>query len=244
MSLTKWRIYCITENSWTEGWLESGHTPTTCFRNNEHNVNPSSLQDIETTQKILVHIEQEAIATGGNYKTDGFAFTAAPNTTTIFPTTWPIPITTSVVHILDTVENLDDTLDAIVAPQTPVGVITAEHQIGCHIVSTNSTVFAHAKVGYECFVGMEFLGRILELNPSTLTIRFQNPTTVVHAAGEYFSIQLRIIQNYPLGTKIGGNLGVASIGGKWLPANTITNVIYTNNSNVAKKFRFTVEHLF
>ena len=244
-TLTKWRVFCLTENGWTEGWLaDSGGPPTSCFHNNEHNINVNSIQSMDTTQTLTVKVAQESIPTGGNYKTKGFTMDIVPSGVTTLAVSWPINITSIAVHAMSTVDNLGDTIDAVVAPYTPCGVITADHPASVNSVSVNSTVIANAKVGYECFVGSEFLGMITGIDVANLVVHFVNTTTVLHHGGTYFFIQRRIIENLPLGLPSGNDLGISSQGGNYLPAGIITHVIYTNNSNVAKKFSFHVEHLF
>jgi hypothetical protein len=63
----KWRIYCTTENAWTEGWLNSDDPePTTCFTDNSHTINPNSLQKTDTVSEI---IESSLVSTSNSTST-------------------------------------------------------------------------------------------------------------------------------------------------------------------------------
>ena len=46
MSVTKYRVWCLTEGTWVEGWGQT--EPTACYNNNTHTINPNSVQDLET----------------------------------------------------------------------------------------------------------------------------------------------------------------------------------------------------
>lgn len=245
MSINKWQIYCNTESKWVCGWLHSDDPiPTYCFHNDSHQVNPNSAQTLETSQLITVVIQQEAIKTGGHFGCQGFLMEIPANTTQILPVTWPIPVTTSIVNIQETEANEGDVLEAIVNPRTIIGGTTSVTLQGSKNCTVNSTVIKNAQIGYECYIGTECLGRIIGINTNSFLITFENASTVEHQMGSPFYIELKIIRNYQLGTKVGDSLGAGNIGGKYLPVGTVTNVIYTNNSNTVKKFRFSVEYLF
>lgn len=245
MSVNKWQIYCISENKWVSGWIHSNDpTPTVCFKNDQHEVNTSSPQILETTQIISVKVEQEFIPTGGHYGCQGHLMEIPANTTVINPISWPYPITTSVVNIQDTDENLGDILEGIVSPKTLVGGTTSVTLQGSNTCTVNSTVIQNSKIGFECYILNEHLGRIIGIDKNTFVITFENELQIQKNMGSLFYIELKIIRDYHLGSKQGNCLGSGNIGGKYLPANTVTNVVYKNNSNVDKKFRFNVEYLF
>jgi len=243
--LTKWRIFCLTENIWSEGWLDSSAGfPIKCFNDGGHSVNNNSCQEIDTTNTLTVSIKQESIQTGGNFKSKGYSFECGANSTSTYSVSWPYPITAMVVHILTDNSQRGDVMSAVVGPQTPVGVILSQCSEGDTTVSVNSTVIAHAYVGYECFIGVESLGRILEIDANNLIVRFETPATQNHPANSYFKIQMRIIENHLLGYSFGNDIGVSNIGGKYLPASLPTIVEYTNNSMSDNTCRFTIEYLY
>jgi hypothetical protein len=245
MSINKWQVYCNTENTWVSGWVSSeSENPCCCFNNNSHNINTDSPQIIDSTAVITVKIEQEYIPTGGHFACQGFSMTIPANTTTILPVSWPFPVTTSIVNVQEIEENAGDILEAIVNPRTVVGTTTSVTLNGTKTCTVNSTVINNAQIGYEFYIGVVHLGRVLAIDKTNFIITFETTTTQEHPLGSPVYLELKIIRNYQLGTKVGSSLGAGNIGGKYLPKNTITNVIYTNNSNIEKKFRFSVEYLF
>jgi hypothetical protein len=100
------------------------------------------------------------------------------------------------------------------------------------------------KIGWEILIGSEYLGRITEIDLDNFFITVENATTVYHQIGSPVFVQVRVIKNFQLGVKDCNQLGVSNIGGKYLKTGTTTKVTYTNNSNVNKQFRFSIEYLF
>jgi hypothetical protein len=244
MSLNKWQVFCITEKKWVQGWLEEKNKPVTCFNNNGHEINTESQQIIDSTQIITVKVEQEAVPTGGHYSCQGFVIDIPANSSQIKAVAWPFSITTSVVNIQETSDNLGDFLDAIVNPKTPVGGITSLTLAGSKTCTVNSTVVKHSKVGYDCYINNEHLGRITKIDCVNFLITFEKVSTLEHAMGSPFFMELRIIRDYPLGSGARNALGSGNIGGKYLPYGSMTHVRYTNKSDVPKKFMFNIEYLF
>lgn len=243
--LSKWRVFCITENDWSYGWLETGsNAPTTCFNNTSHQVNTGSIGIIDTTENLTVKIKQESVDTGGNFKSKGYKFIAGANTSTTLSVSWPYLTTACAVHIQTDETQRGDVLNAIVGPQTIVGVITSPAYVGDNVVSANSTVFNISYVGYEAYIGSHFVGEILELKPELFTVKFSIPLTVDLPLNTYFKIQMRIVDSHNLGYTVGNDIGATNIGGKSLPKNLPTHVIYTNNSDLEKTCCFTIEYLY
>jgi hypothetical protein len=243
--LSKWRVFCVTENGWSYGWLETGSdAPTTCFNNTSHQVNTGSISVIDTTENLTVKIKQETVETGGNFKSKGYSFVAGANTSTTLSVSWPYPVTACAVHIQTTEAQMGDVLNAIVGPKTIVGVIVSPAYVGNTVVSVNSTVFKNSYVGYEAYIGSQFVGEILELNPDLFTVKFSIPLTVDLPLNSYFKIQMRIIDSHMLGHTVGNDIGATNIGGKSVPKNLPTHVIYKNNSDFEKTFCFTIEYLY
>lgn len=246
MGIIHWKIYCNTESIWTQGLLDQSlGPPTVCFKNDTHSVNINSSQQLDNNETFNVKVIQEDIPTGGHYTTEGFTMTIPPLTTQALPVSWPMKTTCTLVHVQSMPENLGDTLDAVINPHTIIGVITSNIPINTKVAFANSTVITNIKSGFECYIGSEYLGRVLSVDNINSKITFENPTTIVHNPGEYVFTEMKLIRNLQLGTNNGYDLGLSSLGGKYLKENTITNIIYTNNSDtLTKTFRFSVEYLF
>lgn len=245
MSIIRWQIYCNTEGKWVQGLSDlTDGPPTVCFNDPKHIVNPDSQQELEGTQILNVKVLQEDIPTGGHYTTEGYIMTIPPFSTEILPVSWPMKTTCTLVHLMSMPENLDDIVNAVVNPHTIIGGITSNIDTNSVTAYVSVTVIANIKIGFECYIGSEHLGRVLNVDTIKSEITFEYPTTISHKAGEYVFTEMKIIRNLYLGATNGYDLGLSSVGGKYLKENTVTNIIYTNNSDVEKKFRFSVEYLF
>lgn len=242
MSVSKWKIYCQEEEQWTEGW--SVEPPTKCYNSILHEVNSNSVQELETTQLLKVKIEEESIPTGGFYTVEGHCMTIQPSAVTTYDVSWPFPVSVTVVNIQSLEENIGDTVDSIVGYRTICGVVTSNIELGQTQISVTSTVINNVKIGFEIYIGSEFLGRVLAIDAPNFFITVENPTTVYHPIGRPVFTHVRAIKNYQLGMNTGNELGVSNIGGKYLKTGTVTRIFYTNNSEVQKKFRFSIEYLF
>ena len=77
MSITnKYRIYCNIENGWVEGYGET--PPTVCYNNNEHEVNPNSVQELSDVSKNLTYsIKRDEILSSTFVINDKFIFKGA-----------------------------------------------------------------------------------------------------------------------------------------------------------------------
>lgn len=54
VSVSEWRIFCLTENAWVENW--SIEAPTTCNNNTSHSVNSSSVQILQNVNSQMVEL--------------------------------------------------------------------------------------------------------------------------------------------------------------------------------------------
>ena len=221
MTIKKWRIFCNTENLWSEGWLEQ--EPTVCFNNNTHTANLNSVQILEETEKVEVKIQREDISTGGNYNIQGYSMTIAANTTEILPVSWKFPINVLSVHCQSNDLNIGDTLDAIIRPKTLVGVNTVELVQGASTVSVNSTVIENCKIGYDIYIADEALGRVTSIDAVNSTVTFENTSLITYSPGTYIYLELRIVRDFNLGYYYGNDFGAFN-GNKYID-NTIDNIL-------------------
>lgn len=57
VSVSEWRIYCLTENAWVENW--SVAAPTTCANDTSHSVNTDSVQILQNVNSQMVEVVNE-----------------------------------------------------------------------------------------------------------------------------------------------------------------------------------------
>lgn len=243
-SLKKIRVYCLNELKWTEGWTDSS-TDVYCFNNNEHSINPDSVQTLDTTEKINVTITQEFTATGGHFLSESYAVNAPANTTTNYDISWPIPVNLQLINVENDPTSTGNILNGYINPMTPVGVITSDFREGQKKLSVNKTVIDNILIGYECFIEDYYLGRIINIDADNLLIVVEFPLDKDYNYGAIIKIQLIVIKNFCIGANWAANtIGGRNIGTKYLPAGYVLRASYTNKLDVDKLFRFNIEFLY
>lgn len=247
--VNQWRIYCISEASWVYGYLEESVTPSKCFNNTSHTINPESYTFIEKISPSVFEVKEELISTGGNFRCEGFSFDIPPNTTNIKQCSWKYPTNALAVFFTCDSTNKDDLLNATVGPETIVGTITSDISINSTIINVSDSVLTYIKVGYEILLTKNsttyFLGEVISINNNNKTISIDTPVTELFTSGNIVKIQRKIIKNFVLGIPWRYVIGDSKIGASYIPSNIITNVIYQNKSLTdTKKFNFQIEYLY
>lgn len=248
MSINKWRIYCETESQWSYGYLdESVNRPTNCFTDTNHTVNNSSSSIIDVHVVNEVVVKEEDIATGGHFMTEGFSTNMLANTTTTTTISWPHPITVLLAYYTTLPEHIGDSFQLVSDPVT-IGYITSNISVSDSIINVSSTVISHVFIGYEMIItdgtNTDFLDIITNINKNDNTITTKQGATHSFITGSLIKIQRRFLKNLEIGMSWHYEHGKSKIGGSYLPANTNINLIYTNNSNVDKLFRYHVDFLY
>lgn len=137
-TLTKYRIYCNTEDSWVEGAGES--PPTVCYNNNTHTVNQNSIQELVSLSETEVVIKEEDVKTGGNFQTTSFDVNTPANSTTDHDISWPYPVSALAMHFHTADEHYGDVINVCVGPDTLIGSITSDISPATEWVSQNHTI--------------------------------------------------------------------------------------------------------
>lgn len=243
MSVTNWRIYCNTEGGWVHGWKDTSEgEPTVCFNNNTHEVNLNSCQILNTTALLDVKIQQERVATGGNFRSEGYSLTCPANSTTIDVLTWPFPVSIMNVTILGKEDIVGDTADVYINISN-AGTITTEAAIGSTVFYISPVTMAYLFVGYEIIINGESLGRVLSIDTSTSTVTMENASTILHEIGEFIEIRINLVKNHNMNS-YNHTIARSIIGGKSLPTGLAVNLAYTNNGSLEKTFKYNIEYMY
>jgi hypothetical protein len=78
-TINQYRIYCNTESAWSTGYGTT--SPTVCYNNNTHEVNPNSIQLLSSTEISMVTINENSSQTGGHFQTSNITINALANST-------------------------------------------------------------------------------------------------------------------------------------------------------------------
>jgi hypothetical protein len=90
------------------------------------------------------------------------------------------------------------------------------------------------------------LGRIIgiDLVNNILTVETATANAFAAATPTYVQISIRPIDTFEFGPPMSYVFGVKKIGGSYLPANTVVNVNYLNNSDTQKTLVIGYEYLY
>lgn len=257
ISVTKYKLYCNTEQKWVEGWGDV--LPTTCFNDTSHNININSIRDIYFLDENIIKIKEESITTGGNLQLDSHTFDISASGTTgdvtIYESTYPMPINMISLTACPTTKNIGDSIVADIGHHTTIGILTEDIASGITGgitgFSVSDSVLEYLNIGYLVTLSTGItsceLGRCVMIDKKNKKISTEYPTTMSFSASTptYVQQTVQMIRNldFPEST-IPIIIGDDKIGSSYVPKNIIGRIKYTNNDGKAKKFTFYIEYLY
>lgn len=246
--LYKHRIYCSTDSKYEYIWLETETHPEVCPTNTAHTINPALSSIVERKDQNLIRVMEEESPTGGNFKCETIAFNAEASSTTTYNAQFPFDISILAVYMVTTNDQVGDTMEVIVAPNTTVGVVTSEVSASDTVISVSSTVLDNIYKGYKVTitdgVNTNSLGYVLAKDPVAGTITVQTGAVNSFAVGSLIKISVYYVENYEFGPAWEYVIGESKIGASKLPANKIVRINYTNNGNAQKRIVIKLEYLY
>lgn len=252
-SVNYYKIFCITENKWVNSWATE--PPTTCPNNTADTIIPNSATIENTISESTINVEE----TAPGFFQSTFIELNIPGSIgdSVHNITFPMDVFINQTGILATTDMLNDKLNIIVSPNTPIGAVISQGNIGDNVVTITPATFntAYIAKGINIIlilmdssgntIYMHDAGRIIGFNKSIYQITIENPLTSVCSIGTLLLMNLYITKNVVLKLApheyIFGRKGLAK---KVLPANTISKIIYTNNNGLAKTIYLTMEYFY
>jgi len=133
-----------------------------------------------------------------------------------------------------------DYLSVIVGPDTTIGFLTKECNIGDTILTVNASIFTiplskGMKLSIKSATDYQDLGKLVEFNVYDNTIKVTNALNSVFNTLSFIQFDSIIVNNLYL---VGGrtySIGNKGLWSKCIPENMITRVHYTNNTTSAKR---------
>lgn len=243
-----YRLKCVTENN--NKYIWNTEPPTTCPTNSEHEIDINSVTKITSISSDVVEIKEESVPTGGNYKAETVIINTNVGETSITDKSWIIPINMFAVYFNTFTEHDGDNLVVEIAPDTIIGSITNDVNIGDTIIHVSDTVLKHIYVGYYIklndLTNSNDCGMVTLVDKSSKTITVNIPTNQSFSMNTptYIQQTIRMIDNFELSGSNKYSLGTTTVGGSYVPTGTIARVKYTNNGSESKKFRINIEYLY
>ncbi len=246
-TIYRWRVFCEAGHGIQYTWNPT--KPITCPLTAGHAIDQNATVSIEKIDPNIVTIKEENGETGGNFKTESKVLITQPNSVSTMDVTWTYPISVLEAYFVPTIDNLDDELEILVAPNTTVGVIVQNASSGAVSCVVSPTVISYLFAGYRMHitngVTIDNLGRCLSINKDTSTVEFENALANNYSIGSYVQMTIPLVEKYVIGPpNVRYVIGEGKIGGSFVPANTIARLVYTNKTNTVKKFYSYIEYLY
>ena len=232
--INKYKIFCVTENTFVEGWGDT--EPTTCYNNTSHTVNLNSIQLVESVSRSEVRIKEDSAIVSRNVKIVPIVFdNVASNTSQTQSFTFQY-VTSMYSYMFMTDDfNKGDSITIAVNPNTPLGLITSDITSGDMVISPPAPLFAFGQNGFNVTVSdgtnTSDLGEIISMDSMSQTI------TVEQAADNNFSSVNTVLymtyynmRNLIIGPPQCYRFGDDVIGGAAVPVGTTVTFTYTNNA--------------
>ena len=249
-AILQYRIYCNTESQNVYQWGQT--PPTTCPNNTAHSVNLNSISITDEQGPSLFSIKEENTPTGGNYgiQSETINATAGPNVTTSLQFSWPFDISVLAIYLLPNSSNAGDTLTITVGADTVYGITTQDIPAGTTIIPVSASAMSNIAKGYYVTlsdnVNADSLARVTAIDSINNTITCEMQTVHAFSASRPTQVQVSIIpvNGIELVSNLQYVIGMKKIGASFIPANTIVNVDYVNNTVIPKKLVLTYEYLY
>lgn len=253
MSLSSYLITCLTEGI----RIVSDYTdtiPTTCPHNTAHTIDPTQTKVYATLATKQVTINHADIpGTFLYYMALGFpsqAIAAGPgvSTTISYTVLYPVLPRLFTIYPNEDESNTGDTVSVYAAPNTTIGTITANANIGDTQVTVDNNVMLNVYNGFLVSitdgVNIDVCGFCLTINSTTQIVTFVTPLTHAYAAGSYFQITVPRVLNLPIASIGKMQIGLNNLHSVMVPPGTLLTFVYTNNSSSAKTVNFFMEYSY
>ena len=247
--INKYRVFCETEHANVYGWGDT--TPVVCPNNNTHTINTASIAIVDSINSSAVTISQDKGQTGGNFRCETVKIVIKPNTIENFDFSWPFDMSVSALHFTTNSQHIGDSITTYIAPNTIVGYITQDANVGDTVIHVSPTVLQYINIGYlmSLFNGVQVsnLGYVLGKDEVNGTITTESPNTIQFAAASptYVTQVISNIHEFEIGDPNKYDIGQSLLEGGLIPANTTVRLSYNNKSLTdVKSFIFYFEYFY
>jgi len=244
-NLYKYSIRCSSENKLVYCWDES--TPQVCPNNTNHLIDLNSIKIIDTVIQNSVNIIQSSGNTGDNYRVESKKLTIPANSEIYEDYTWSYPIAVMTINWFADTSNINDVINGYIAPNTTIGALTSNVNIGDILINVSPSVFNYINVGYEINItnGITniFMGEVKSIDNVNNTLLTSIPASVNINTPAYVQMTIHNIKNIYL-TPGTTNLASKQITSSLIPSGVKARLKYTNNGNIEKTFIFYTEFIY
>lgn len=232
-AVNKYEIYCTTEDTYVIGWGET--PPTKCYNNALHDVNPNSVQLLDTIASNVVTIKEDQVTVTGNKWIQSINITGvAPQETK--STVYTFPITMSLYSFMFVADSANDGdyISIIGNENTNVGLITGDLSTGATTIGLSALAISKIVPGFYISltngVNTDDLGLVLSIDKVNNTVTVQTAAThSFTASNTYAIISVKVLNNLLINGAGFYRFFDDVIGGTAVQAGGKVTIKYTNN---------------
>lgn len=209
-------------------------------------------EPIDTTQSRVidqrasnsVSINEMGTITGQRYQVRNVKVVAPPNQLTTVDTSLPFDINLIAVRNIWTADMGGDLMSWLLAPNTVVGGITQNVNIGDTVINVSPTVIANIDTSWRFRIisasnsaVFEDIGNVVSINTSASTVTLSTAATQAHTAGDEVAVTGIYCDAIELPTSAYVlDMGLEIPRVAYLPAGRVVRCEYTNNGATTKTF--------
>lgn len=211
-----------------------------------HNSTPksNSVVNVNIIPENKKYVE-EGNTTNDMYKAESWIIDV-PVDVSIFEQDFAKPYNISLLgsSLKTTSDMIGDTICAIVAPNTVIGVLTADVSEGDTILNVSETVIQNLIPGRAISLDGLYNFEIGSVDQENNQITSIKPISGNFSAGNYVFMNIHLIKNMYIHTEQTIEIGKSISTGQRVPKNVPIRIRYWNRTGTAKKFAFFVEYLY
>ena len=244
-TINKYKLWCNDEKKYVYIWNDD--EPIVCPNVNTHSINIDSISIEESISEAKVIIDEESSnKTGGHFRVESQNFVAKANTTTNHDFSYPIKLGVLVIEVPTEDNQKGDIMSCLMAPETVVGTLSKDAEIGDNIFNVSQTVTDNVKIGYFIHLNNEDVGQVLNIDKANGTITTENKCKTQFSASSPTLVKMTVcfMRDWEIGRSWLYNFGNSKIGASVADENTPVRIVYKNNSNEDKRIRTTFEILY
>jgi len=249
-SVYNYRVYCIEEVKFVTAW--GTVAPSICPNNHAD-------RTIDTAQTTIIGTISTTSVTTNEPTTGHFQHTTLVadipsgdiGDVSTFDFSWPMDLQLWKSDFFVSTANIGDTVRGIAAPNTQIGVLTVAANIGDTVLYVPNATVTIKQMTKGLYISLDdgisstSYGRVTAFSTTANTITVETPLTQAYSIGAIVRMNIYTIRDMVLFvTDKFQRVGDKSFKPKILPANTVLQLQYTNNSVNAKTLRIAFEYYY
>jgi hypothetical protein len=248
-SVNKYRLWCLTEMMLVEGWSEE--PPTQCYHNVAHEIDPSSVTQIDTATSEIIdaRVIEENTPTQERFQSKQFLVEAVVSAEwQNFDFTNPFDTTVKCGQIFLPSSCVGDQFHACMAPDTIIGVTRIPLEQGATLIPVSQTALENSFIGayVKLYDGVnpDTYTQVIAIDAVNGNLTLEEGIDSNFAAGAYVMLTVCFVHEFTVIKSHDFIIGGTCIKGFHWPANTVLRLGYKNNGAETKKMAALLDYYY